>query len=435
LTIQTGVLTSGIPVIPSTLVLALGAFDLDSGGSVEIDRIEIFPTNNPINTTTIWCSYAGQGAPNFEAVDGITGSLGCGDDNPQPTQGAYEILTQLFIEKTRSCCVTQDSPNYEPNQWKVPLSSNSVGAVGPNAFDAQEEFSLKANRSGVYFFDGGKPQPIMRELQSSGVNGSIWETINWNAGSTIWLRNDTAQRKFYIAAPMNLPNFWIPNSSTNGFPTQPNVILMCNYTGCPTAEELAEAVPVHTTMFGDLKALDMRRKWSIWQIKCPVAEFIVRPDMFTQQLLLCNGIASSKIYQLVNGAAANGQNTDDGAAINWNYTTYGFVKAKQGQQMPGLGALRKVWYYFAATMEGVGQCLMTMYSNSLGASSVNQFTTPLPFTLAYPAQNDQERVIEIGGQRLFISFYPVGSGGYTEIGTIMLDGEADRNSPHRGVSS
>lgn len=432
--IQTATLTTGISVIPSTLVLALGIQSLSSGGSVEIDRIEIFPTDRPIDTTTIWCSYSGEGAPNFEAVDGDTGSLGCGDDNPQPAQGAYEILTQLYIEKTKSCCVTQDSPNYEPDQWKVPLSSNSVGAVGPNAFDAQEEFALKANRAGIYFFDGGKPQPIMRELQSSGVNGNLWETINWAAGSTIWLRNDINQRRFYVGIPMITPNFWLPNAAAST-PTQPNVILMCNYTGCPTAEELMASSPVHTTMFGDLKALDMRRKWSIWQIKCPVAEFIQRPDGFTDQLLLCNGIASSKIYQLVNGAASGGQNTDDNAPIDWLYLSYGFCKAKQGQQQPGLGALRKIAYYLTATMEGVGKVAGKLYSNSLGAQPQNIFTIPLPFTLSYPAQRDQERVLEIGGQRIFVEFSAIGTGGYAEIGPVILDMEGDKNAPHTGVSS
>ena len=433
LSIQAGTLTAsgGIPVIPSTLVLAWGVSSLAVGAGIELDRIEVFPTNNPVDTTTIWTSYAGEGAPNFEAVDEVTGQLGCGDDNPQPTQGAYEILTQLYIEKTRSCCVTQDSPNYEPDQWKVPLSSNSVGALGPNAFDAQEEFSLKANRAGAFFFDGGKPMPLSRELQSSGTNGSIWETINWAAGSTIWLRNDTRNRRILIGIPMILPNFWFPNDPA-ATPTSPNIILTCNYTGCPTAEELISSVPVHTTMFGDLKALDMRRKWAPWRIKCPVAEFIQSSDGFTQELLLCNGIGSSKIYKLVNGAASGGQNTDDGMAINWLYTTYGFVKAKQGQMQPGLGALRKIAYYLTATMEGVGQVVAKLFSNSLGALPQNTFTIPLPFTLASPQQKDQESPLEFGGQRIFVQFSPVGSNGYAEVGPVILDMEADKNSPHTG---
>ena len=428
-TIQTAEILTAQSSIDVNLQLAIQVASITAGAGVQIDRIEVFPTNHPVDTTTIWESYTN----NFEAVDRVTGQLGCGADNSQPAQGSYEILEQLYIEKTNSRCVTQDSPNYEPNQWNVPLASQGVGAVGPNAFYSEEEFSITASRSGIFVFDGGKPMPISRELQSTGVSASLWEKINWAAASTIWLRYSTVKRELYIGVPMVTPNFWLPNAPA-ATPTAPNVILMCNFTGCATAEELADAPPVHTTMFGDLKALDMRRKWSIWQIACPVAEFITRGDGVSEPLFLCNGINSSKIYQLVDGAASGGQNTDDGAAINWLYTTYGFTKAKQGQQVPGLGALRKVWYYFAATMEGVGQVARKFYSNSLGALTQNTYTAP-PATLSYPAQNDQECVLEIGGQRLFVEFSAVGTGGYTEVGPVIMDGEMDKNAPHRGVSA
>ena len=421
---------TGLPIVPSTLQIAVGVSELAPGAGLEIDRIEIYPTDNPVLTTTILTSYAGK----FESVDQNTGTLGVGTENPQPAVGAFELLEQLYIEKISSLQITQDSPNYEPNEWQVRQTSDRAGSVGPNAFDEGEEFTISASRAGVYFFDGGKPMPISRELQSTANNLNLWETINWNAGSSIWIRNDLANRRLLIGVPMITPNFWLPNAPALT-PTSPNVILMCNYTGCPTGEELAASSEVHITMFGDLKALDMRRKWSIWQIACPAAEFITRPDGFTDQLLLCNGIASSKIYQLVNGAASGGQNTDDGAAINWDYVTYGFVKAKQGQQNPMLNALRKVWYYMAATMEGVGQVAAKLYSNSLGASPQNTFTIPLNFTLSSPQQNDQERVLEIGGQRVFIEFSSIGTGGYAEVGPVMLDGEMDKVSPHRGVSS
>lgn len=422
---------NGLATAPATLQLAVGISALAVGAGVEIDRIEIFPTNRPVDTTTIWTSYVGK----FESVDIDSGSLGVGANNAQPANGAFEILEQLYIEKSRSLSVTQDSPNYEPNNWQVRQASDRAGSVGPNAFDEGEEFAVSASRNGVYYFDGGKPQPILRELQNSAKGLNLWEAINWEAGASIWIRNDLNTRRLMIGIPMNLPNPWLPNAAA-ATPASPNIILMCNYTGCPTGAEMADSSEVHMTMFGDLKALDMRRKWSLWQIPCPVAEFVPRSDGFSDPLFLCNGNASGKIYQLVPGAAdGSGQNTDDGAAINWSYTTAGMVKAKAGQQIQGLGALRKIWYYLAATMEGVGQVAGKLYSNSLGALPRNTFTIPLPFTLSSPQQNDQERVLEIGGQRLFIEFKSVGSGGYSEVGPVMLDGEMDKVSPHRGVSS
>jgi hypothetical protein len=87
----------------------------------------------------------------------------------------------------------------------------------------------------------------------------------------------------------------------------------------------------------------------------------------------------------------------------------------------------------AATMEGVGQFGRKFYSNTLGALTQNTYTAPVG-TLTYPAQNDQECVLEIGGQRLFVEFSAVGTGGYAEVGPILLDGETDMNSPHRGIS-
>ena len=422
---------NGLATVPTTLQIALGVSALAIGVGVEIDRIEVFPTNRPVDTTTIWTSYANK----FESVDINTGTLGVGADNAQAATGAFEILEQLYIEKSKSLCVTQDSPNYEPNNWKVLQASDRSGAVGPNAFDEGEEFAVSASRNGVYYFDGGKPQPILRELQNSAKGLNLWESINWDAGASIWIRNDLNNRRLMIGIPMNLPNPWLPNAVA-ATPTIPNIILMCNYTGCPTGAEMAESSEVHVTMFGDLKALDMRRKWSLWQIPCPVAEFVPRADGFTTPLFLCNGNASGKIYQLLPGAAdGSGQNTDDGAAINWSYCTCGFVKGKAGQQVQSLGALRKIAYYFTATMEGIGQVAGKLYANSLGALGRNTFTIPLPFTLSSPQQNDQERTLEFGAQRIFVEFSSIGSGGYAEIGPVTLDMDADKNSPHRGVSS
>lgn len=421
---------NGLTTVPSTLQISLGIFSAAIGAGIEVDRIEVFPTNHPIDTTTIWTSYADK----FESVDIVSGQLGVGADNPQPATGAFQLLEQLYIEKTKSLQVTQDSPNYEPNEWQVRQASDRAGAVGPNAFDEGEEFTLSASRNGIYYFDGGKPMPISRELQSTANQLNLWEYVNWAAGSTIWIRNDLTNRRLLIGLPLNAPNPWLPLASAVT-PDSPNVILMLNYTGCPTGEEMANSSEVHITMFGDLKALDMRRKWTLWQIPSPIAEFVPRTDTFSDPLFLCNGTGTAKIYQLIPGAAdGTGQNTDDGAAINWAYTTYGFTKAKQGQQS-ALGALRKVWYYLAATMEGAGQIACKLYSNSLGALARNTFTVPLPFTLTSPQQNDQERVLEIGGQRVFVEFSSIGTGGYAEVGHLILDGEMDKVSPHRGVSS
>ena len=175
--------------------------------------------------------------------------------------------------------------------------------------------------------------------------------------------------------------------------------------------------------------MERSRKWAPWTIAANSCALIERSTGVAEVFFGTNN-ATGKIYALTPGAYS-----DDGAAINWSYTTYGFAKAKQGQQTPGLGALRKIWYYLAATMEGAGQVAAKLLSNSLGALARNTYTIPLPFSLTSPQQNDQERVLEIGGQRVFIEFSSIGTGGYAEVGPVMLDGEMDKVSPHRGVSS
>jgi len=121
---------------------------------------------------------------------------------------------------------------------------------------------------------------------------------------------------------------------------------MCNYEGCATFDELISGTPVHTTMFGDVKALEMKRKWSIWQIPCPYAAMLKQTTGAALTLLLGNGIASGKIYELVRQ-----QDNDDGAPIYPVYTSYGFVTAKQGQQL-NLGAGRKLASYWTGNVQG-----------------------------------------------------------------------------------
>ena len=131
---------TGLPIVPSTLQIAVGVSELAPGAGLEIDRIEIYPTDNPVLTTTILTSYAGK----FESVDQNTGTLGVGTENPQPATGAFELLEQLYIEKISSLQITQDSPNYEPNEWQVRQTSDRAGSVGQNAFDEGEEFYVAA---------------------------------------------------------------------------------------------------------------------------------------------------------------------------------------------------------------------------------------------------------------------------------------------------
>ena len=134
---------------------------------------------------------------------------------------------------------------------------------------------------------------------------------------------------------MNTPNFWLPNAATAN-PTAPNVILMCNYQGVDSGAALKEMPQMHTTMFGTLNAVDMRRKWSIWQIPAPYANFC--QGTYDEEFLICNGRNNSKIYKLDPNA-----NTDSGITIDSLYTTSDFLNCPSGSRrralaIPGSGS-------------------------------------------------------------------------------------------------
>src|SRR6202142_421361 len=148
----------------------------------------------------------------------------------------------LYILKEKSIYSTQDDPNSEPGGWGLQEVSDDVGAIGINAYDMGEEWAAMACRKGIFGFNGGQPQKIMHEIYQ------IWDAINWTYGSGIVLRNDIIERKMYCAIPLATPNVWLPESSINENPTTPNVMLMLNYQGLNSFEELVSSAQMHTTI-------------------------------------------------------------------------------------------------------------------------------------------------------------------------------------------
>jgi len=291
---------------------------------VEIDRVDIFPTAIPVLATTVFGSYAND----FESVDAVTGGVQFISENQQPVNGAVVMYDTLYALKDQSMYSLRSQPNLEPAQWDEPEVAQRAGACGINAYDFGEQWIIEACRNGLYLYEGGQPGKINQEIYQ------VWDAINWAAKKSIWVRNDVTGRRLFVGVPMATPNFWLPNAPVNANPQSPNVILMCNYQGLDTGHELMSAPQMHTTMFGTLNAIDMRRKWSIWQIESPYAAFV--KTQTDQAFYICNGQANSKVYELDPDAT-----TDDGTPIDGLYTTYGFVDAKKAEQMPMLGAFNK----------------------------------------------------------------------------------------------
>lgn len=396
--------------VPSNLQLALQVTNLGVGSDIELDRIEVYPTAEPYLKAQVYGSYVN----NMEAVDagGTGGIIDTTSENPQACMGGFVMRNNLYLLKTASWYVTEDNTTSEPGGWDLREVSNKVGAIGISSYDVGEEWCVTACRPGIFGFNGGAPTKLMHEIWN------VWEAINWKAGNTIVLRNDIVNRRILCAVPLPTPNQWLPFDPPNPAPTSPNVILMCNYQGINTFEELMAGAGIHTTMFGTLAAVDMRRKWSIWRITTPYMDFIIRPDAVDAPLFICNGTKSSKIYEMLDS-----QLSDDGVAINGLYTTYGFVNAAKAVTMPIFGMHAKRYLTLQFTAEGSGQLSIRVLSNTMSARY--PYTIPGGIALSTPVNDDFFRPLNIKANRCFLEFSTNAVGSHFELHKILLSGKAD----------
>ena len=325
--------------------------------------------------------------------------------------------------KTGSLYSTQDNPNSEPGGWTLREISNRVGAIGINSYDVGEEWCVTACRSGIYGFNGGQPIKIMQELWN------LWECINWNYGYTIVLRNDIVNKRILCAVPLptgtnpftlvpTSTTLWLPNAPYNPSPTTPNVIFMLNYQGMSTFDELMGGEGVHATMFGTLAAPDLRRKWTIWQIPTPYMDFITQANGQNVPLYICNGINTSKIYQL-----ENNQYSDDGVAINGDYCTYGFVNATKAATLPIFGFHAKRYTVLQLQAYGAGSMAVNMLPNVINPRY--PYSVPTGITLSNPANDDYFRSINVKGNRMFVEVSTNAVGAWFSLNKVLLTGKAD----------
>lgn len=430
--IYTGtLLVNKLVTIPSTLMLNVAATELGVEADIEIDRIEIFPTAIPVLTTTIFASYAGLP----EQVDAITGKVGVSSENTQPVNGGVVMYDTLYLLKGdlggSSMYSLQASANLEPAQWEEPEVAQKSGSIGILSYDFGEQWIVEANRNGVYLFDGGQPGKIMQEIFQ------VWDAINWPYGHKIWVHNDVRRRRLFIGIPLPTPNFWLPNAPTNANPTSPNVILMCNYQGLDSGQMLKSEPQMHTTMFGTLNSVDMRRKWSIWQISSPYMATVEAKSgsiqgTLDERLYICNGSQNSLIYELDENTE-----TDLSAPIDSLYTTAGLVENTKRAQTPMSGPGRMRFGYMTARIESLGTVNMTLYPNLLlgpGQSTANYYAWQMPggFTPGDPAFQDVEASLNGVGYRTFFEFRE-NDGHAFNLSNLTLMAKADVWNKFRGA--
>ena len=349
----------GLGAIPANATVQVYAVNLPNEADVEIDRIDIFDTSIPVLLTTEYWSYTGL--PTM--VDGVTGNVLYTSENQQPVQASTVLYDTHYVAKGwggtspgSSLYSLQASPSLEPADWDEPeVSQRSGGAVGPFALAGGEQWFTAASRAGLFLFVGGQPGKISQEIQQ------VWDAINWNAGSSIWIDINLKARRLMVGIPLPTPNFWLPNAPANAAPTSPNVVLMLNFQGLDSGEELKSMAQMHTTMFGKLAAIDMRRKWSLWYggVQSPYATTV--QGVNGEQTRFGNGQSNSLVYYL----DSTQNSSDDGVPIDSLYTIPGLPNLTSRAEMPQLGQDRVCWSYVALALASGGSVNLRLLGDYL----------------------------------------------------------------------
>ena len=395
----TAVLTAPLTTIPADLLLRVYADGTPTAGAgFALDNVEIFPTAQPYNASLVRASRA----EDPESYDGVDGLLSVAEDNGQAVRSAFLLRGQLYFVKEHSIHSTQDDGVNEPADWTVTEVSRTVGTPSVDGVDTGEDWAVIAHRSGLYLFAGGEPVKVSQEIQP------LWDQINWAAGHTLWVRVDTRSKRILVGVPL-------------GAATQPNRILVLDYRGLQTADEIASMAAVNSSaLSGRALGGSRARKWAPWRITANCAALIERADG-TASFFLGNGAGNGKIYNL-----SDSQFSDDGAAISSYYTTC-FFPSVDDEGALQVGAHRKLFSYLTCYAEGAGNL-------SLTAFPVNQaFPTALvPLPLSSPAARDLEMPINVLGERVAFQVGTSAAGSWFRLSRFVPSLKPDPWAPVRG---
>jgi hypothetical protein len=387
-------LTDPITSPPSDLLLRVYADGTPTNGGVFlIDSIEVYPANSPFNYSTAWFSHAF----NPESYDNTTSSIQVRPNDGQQLRAGFPIRNNYYLAKDHYLCYVADDGVNEPASWPVNEVSSTVGICGPNAVDWTEEWAVFAERSGLYVIWGGDPVKVTPEIQedASKTGKLAWNSINWAAGYTIWVRIDRVNKRILIGAPVN------------GALT-PNKVFVLDYRWLDTAQDIASSPMVTYSAFtGKILAHGRGRRWTYWNITSNSMAFAERTDG-TVQPFFGNGVANGKIYQQIDAPT---QLSDDGVAINSRWDSY-YAPSHIEEQMLKLGGHRKLLGYLKWRAIGAGSLLLSV-------QQANRVTNLRNYTLSTAPLGDGERGLNLHGERFSISVSTSGIGAWFQLEKLI----------------
>jgi hypothetical protein len=326
-------------VLPADMILRVYVSNfLPLNDTVTIDRIELFPTTQPVNSTLVRGSYA----LDPESFDQSTGYIIVGFENGFPVKSMFNLLDgKLYLVTEKGLYATQDDGQNEPSSWAVPIVSATVGTGSARGVGVGESWAIIAHRTGAYIFWGGEPVKISQEIQPD------WDQINWDYDQTIYVVVDVLNKRIHIGAPL-------------GNSTVPNVEFVCDYSQLANAEgqvsgqDIASHPQAYYSVYNPTKVVapGKARKWTLWNLSMNCATLAIRSDG-SYHLLRGNATGTGKVYDQVPT-----QTSDDGVAINSQYQTASFPQIEDEQALQ-LGSHRKLFKYLSGFAVGSG--LMSWY--------------------------------------------------------------------------
>ncbi len=288
------------------------ANSLPNGETLDIDYIEIYtPGYDGENVTSLirWSKVN-----NPEAVDGLYSPMLVEHANGQHLTACFSMRGVFYMCKERSMFATRDDGVSEPVDWPVDEVSSTIGTPSRFGVGLGDGWAVIVARSGLYLFDGQKPEKISQEIDPT------WRRINFatvpagagGAAQSIWCLVDTDLRRIYIGAPLD------------GSTTVSHIIVLeWDHTDTPASERV--------------------RDYTLWTVAAICANYSYRSDGSKATLF---GNSTSRLLQVDEAASS-----DNGAAINAIY------RAAYMAPVTGRGTLRSV----VAELTGTGNVTMKTY--------------------------------------------------------------------------
>ncbi|HEV2206634.1 MAG TPA: hypothetical protein VGR36_08840 [Candidatus Acidoferrales bacterium] len=369
--------------IPSDLILRAYA-DGTPGPNGEfflVDNIEVFLTKAFANASIVRASSTEQP----ESYDGVSGLMDIAANNGQGIRAAFVLRNNLYFVKEHSTYVTATDGVNEPALWPVEEVSNKVGTPSVHGVGFGEEWVVIADRSGLYFFEGGELVKVSQEIQPT------WDAINWQAAQHLWVQVDTQHKRILVGVPM-------------GSATQPNQVLVLDYVG--GFQDPLAALP---------SAYERARKWAVWSISANSCGLIERANG-EAQIFFGNNNSTGKIY-----AATEGQYSDDGAPMNSYYTT-AFLAAT------GLSG-RNLFGYLTAYVQGAGSLALSAFLPG-GATQIALGS----WSLGSPASRDMEQFTNVLAERAAYQFGTNAAGSWFSLTKLVPWAKPDPFAVVRGTN-